>query len=654
MRLIIISWLWISCQCIGQTNTIQEINEVTITFSLDTIEFQNEWEGINSSKIESIQADDASELLQKLTSTSIKSYGGLGGLKTISARGLGANHSNIVIDGFGINNTQNGQINLGQIHTDNIIYLRNNTDGSYQFLQPISAQVAGGQFSLETFENNFGSGGLKYRLVGKQGSFNQLGTYSTVKYSNKKILISGHGSCRKADGKYPYTLTNGNQSTEAFRSNNDYSDYSFGMTGGMKHKRSVLRLGYVQKEFNQGLPGAVILYNNTADERMTNKDQNLFGDHVFKGKKYTFRSYFKLNSNQLTYTDPDNLGQDGGVEITYKNRSLQFGLAGSSQLTENLKLHFGAEQILSDLNVSDSNFARPLRMHNFGILGLNYSFLDKFKIRLQISEQYISEYNSVGISAGNKFKINPYFEISFNPRKHLMNQKLWYRSSFRMPSFNELYYNNIGNLNLEPEEAHQINYGWSLSTSPKGMLQWYFRNNVYLNYVTNKIIAIPTKNLFTWSMQNVENARILGADFKLGSKWGINEHVKFDLDLNYSFQRAVDVSDPNSPTYKDQIAYIPIHTGNIDFSIKYRTFGMRLSNYTNSLRYSLNENISANQVEGFWVSTLSTFYTLKLKNKNNLNFRFTVKNLFNSQYAVIRSFVMPGRNYLIVLKYAFN
>jgi hypothetical protein len=82
-----------------------------------------------------------------------------------------------------------------------------------------------------------------------------------------------------------------------------------------------------------------------------------------------------------------------------------------------------------------------------------------------------------------------------------------------------------------------------------------------LNYVTNKIIAIPTKNLFTWSMQNVENARILGADFKLGSKWGINEHVKFDLDLNYSFQRAVDVSDPNSPTYKDQIAYIPIHTG---------------------------------------------------------------------------------------------
>ena len=43
-----------------------------------------------------------------------------------------------------------------------------------------------------------------------------------------------------------------------------------------------------------------------------------------------------------------------------------------------------------------------------------------------------------------------------------------------------------------------------------------------------------------------------------------------------------------------------------------------------------------------------------LKNKNTLTFRFTIKNLFNAQYAVIRSFVMPERNYLIVLKYAFN
>ena len=167
-------------------------------------------------------------------------------------------------------------------------------------------------------------------------------------------------------------------------------------------------------------------------------------------------------------------------------------------------------------------------------------------------------------------------------------------------------------------------------------------------------MAIPTKNLFTWSIQNVQSANIFGTDFKIGSKWNVYKYLKFDLDLNYSLQHARDISDPNSPSYKDQIAYIPVHTGNIDLSINYKNLGIRFSNYTNSLRYALNENISTNKVDGFWVSTLSTYYSVILKNKNTLTFRFTIKNLFNSQYAVIRSFVMPERNYLIVLKYAFN
>ena len=653
MRLIIISCLWIGSHCIGQKNRIQEINEITITYNLDTVKTQNEWEGINASKIESLQADDAAALIRKLTSTSIKSYGGLGGLKTVSSRGLGANHSKIVADGFGINNTQNGQVNLGQIHSDNIIYIRSSSDGNSQFLNPISAQVAGSQFSLETFENNFGNEGLQFRLLAKQGSFNQKGSYGAMKFSSEKFLFSGHGSFRSADGNYPFTLINGNQTSEANRSNNDYSDYHFGLTSGIKKGKSVIRLGYMQKEFDQGLPGAVILYNNSADERITSRDQNLFGDHVYKGKKTSLRSFIKINENHMNYTDPNYLGQDGGIDISYRNRSIQGGIMGENKLAENLKIHFGVEEVISDLLVSDTNFARPTRYHNYAILGLKYKFSKKYKLSLQLSEQFINEKNSAGTSAENKFKINPYIELS-TEEEQKFGHKIWYRNSFRMPTFNELYYNNIGNINLKPEEAHQVNYGWSFSSLKSGNSQFYFRNNIYLNYVDNKIVAIPTKNLFTWSMQNVERVNIFGTDFKFGAKWNLAKALKLNLDLNYSLQNARDISDPDSPTYKDQIAYIPIHTGNIDISLKYKDLGLRFSNYTNSLRYALNENITINQVDGFWVSTLSTYYSVILNNKNTLTFRFTIKNLFNVQYAVIRSFVMPKRNYLIVLKYAFN
>ena len=85
MRFIIISFIFLSNLCFGQQKTIQELKEVTITIALDTLTIANTWEDLNSSAIQDIQADDAGELIQKLTSTNIKSYGGLGPKNSILA-----------------------------------------------------------------------------------------------------------------------------------------------------------------------------------------------------------------------------------------------------------------------------------------------------------------------------------------------------------------------------------------------------------------------------------------------------------------------------------------------------------------------------------------------------------------------------------------
>jgi len=67
----------------------------------------------------------------------------------------------------------------------------------------------------------------------------------------------------------------------------------------------------------------------------------------------------------------------------------------------------------------------------------------------------------------------------------------------------------------------------------------------------------------------------------------------------------------------------------------------------------LNENNSANEVAGFVLSDVSVFTSVKLK-KNDLRIQFSCKNVFNSSYAIVRYYVMPGRNYLISFNYAFN
>ena len=48
------------------------------------------------------------------------------------------------------------QINLGQIHADNIQHIIGGDNQSVNLMLPISAQVSGSQFSIETFENHPG------------------------------------------------------------------------------------------------------------------------------------------------------------------------------------------------------------------------------------------------------------------------------------------------------------------------------------------------------------------------------------------------------------------------------------------------------------------------------------------------------------------
>ena len=224
-----------------------------------------------------------------------------------------------------------------------------------------------------------------------------------------------------------------------------------------------------------------------------------------------------------------------------------------------------------------------------------------------------------------------------------------------MPSFNELYYGGIGNTDLRPELINQFNYTYTHE-------RYHYKRDmrivgaVYVNEVRDKILSIPTKNLFVWSMQNVERVLAYGAevDFKFTRKF--HSDSKLIIDLNYSFQRAIDITNELSPTYGHQIAYVPIHTGNISLTEYFYDLGMRLSSYFISSRYVLNENVYSNLESGFVTTDITLFYkyNLKKKSKSNFTLQATVKNIFNVQYAYVRSFSMPGTNFIFSLSYAFN
>ena len=651
MRLILSILIVLPFVTLGQKDTIQNVIEVIVTDQNNNSRALSNV--LNRHDVDEIAASDVGELIQKIAGANLKSYGSLGGLKTVSIRGLGANHSSIVKDGFSISNSQTGQVNLGQVQVENVVGIIGTNGERLKLILPVSAQVSGSNFFIKTFENTFSSDSLAIQMNLKTGSFGQLMGYGAVKYQPKKLMISVFGSVRKSAGDYNYTTQNGQTISLNQRDNNDYLDYSFGGVVGRRVKNGFIRAGYHSLSIDQGLPGAVILYNNTADERMETQKYSAFADYLFNTKKIDFRIYMNGESGDLRYIDSTFLNNTGGIDVSYNNQSVTGGATFVTKAKHGFVISGGVEEISSALVSTDDSFAQPIRYHNYGLLSFEYS-IKHIKIQAQASSQYVSERNNNGVNAPDRFRINPFVLFQLKSKsKAKITHSLWYRNSFRMASFNELYYNNIGNNLLEPEDAHQFNY--SLLFFPKlKSKNVKLKVDVYYNQVKNKILAIPTKNLFVWSMQNVGRSTSLGTDFILGVQQKLSKNWLAVVNVNYSYQSVVDVTDKGSPTYKHQIAYIPEHSGNFDISLYRKAVGLRLSNYMTSLRYSLNENVDQNIVDGFAITDISLFYSFKIKNENTLKIQLNAKNVFDKPYSYIRSFVMPGRNYLISLSYAFN
>ncbi|MDD6008220.1 MAG: Plug domain-containing protein, partial [Prevotellaceae bacterium] len=101
----------------------QSIEEVVVT--ADRSRRSNVFE---TTPVQSLSGDDIrmlgmqnlADAVKKFAGTAVKDYGGIGGMKTVSVRNLGAQHTAVSYDGVTMSNTQAGQIDIGRLSLDNV------------------------------------------------------------------------------------------------------------------------------------------------------------------------------------------------------------------------------------------------------------------------------------------------------------------------------------------------------------------------------------------------------------------------------------------------------------------------------------------------------------------------------------------------------
>lgn len=606
-------------------------------------------------ELERLQTLSVADALRYFSGIQLKDYGGVGGLKTVNVRSMGANHTNVFYNGAAISNSQNGQVDLGRFSLDNMEEIALYNAQNPELLLPASALASTSSIYLKTIDPIFSRDETyKASLAFKTGSFGLINPSLSFDYK-----VGRHTSLRfsseymNANGRYNFRYTNGVYDTTAVRNNGDISSIraEFGLHGTPASTLAWNLSGYFYNS-ERGLPGAIVANKFDYSQRLS--DQNYFVQASIKKTwgAYALKVLGKYAEDFSRYTDPEYITTSGFLKNEYLQKNLYLSVSNSYRLNKVVDIAYSADFLRNYMDANLYRFSFPTRFSVLQALAL-YMHWERFNLSANVLSTTVTEKVKKYNSPADHQRFTPTIMWSWQP---LETEKLhlrgFYKSVFRMPTFNDLYYTFTGNTLLKPETTRQYDIGLTYSTSLQAGLINYaeIQTDLYYNTIDNKIVAIPGANLFRWTMFNIGKTAIKGLETNMKLQAGITPALKLSTTLSYTYQQALD-NDKRSNSYGAQIPYTPRHSG----SFTVTAFTDRLSvNYSfiyTGERYSQSANIPVNYLQPWYTHDLSGSIVFNPTGKHRITLSAEINNVFNQAYDVILNFPMPGRNYRVGLKY---
>jgi outer membrane cobalamin receptor len=270
------------------------------------------------------------------------------------------------------------------------------------------------------------------------------------------------------------------------------------------------------------------------------------------------------------------------------------------------------------------------------------------KHKYRVNAGYLENQFSIGdkMNLNISARVDDYsnFDTEFNPNIcfiYRIRQDLKIRTSigrsFRAPTFNDLYWPDEGydkgNPNLKPEKGTNYELGFD------AVLNKYFSSGItyYRNDFTELINWMPD-SLDVWQPQNIGRATINGVE--LVNKFYILKNL--EAGLNYAF---IDARDSKSHKY---LIYQP--RNKIDFSIKCKEFygfDFELTSQWTGQRF--HDALNDIKVKPFTIMN----FNVSRKIKQNYTIFFSMDNLLNRKYQVVKDYPAPKLSYNGGLKIEF-
>ncbi len=627
--LLLLNFLFISQNAVSQSTDTAlyrtgEISVFGFKVSTDNFFAPTKIRTITSKEINNKNGESLAEVLQTAGGVFIKSYGNASSLSTVSLNGLGAEHTLVLLNGFKINSTQNAQADLSMISKNNIerIEILNNGASSIY-----GSEAIGGVINIIT-KTDFSNRPLIGMTI-KYGSYNSGLFRMNVNKSFSRLNLNLDYTKERSPNNFKYYFNDGINRILKERLNSGYSASDYLLNASYRTgKNSELNLYSDYKKADRNIPGQE---TGSAPSDANQKDNNFssiisfrhgfFGNILANTKlnyqnnyseysngtfaKSYYRNIYLSNSSQINFTG-NNFELISGYDISYSALK-------SNELEDNIKRIQYALFLVSEFNINRNIKLFPSARYD-----------------------YISDIKRSVVSGKLGLNYRPVRDINLNFKASSGN-------SFASPTFNELYWKNLGNKTLNPETAFNFDAGMIYG------FKYFSSNTIELTYTyinaKNKIVWTPDYN-GNWTPQNLSNSesKVFSADFKIDRKFSSKFSSEIDFRYSYTSSKKTEPDYANDPTTGKQIFYIPENLFKINLNLNFLNSGLNVFYVFTGKRFTDQENIGflpANDlIEG------NIYHRFNL-NKVSAMIKLEVNNILNTDYQIISGYPMALRNFKV-------
>lgn len=627
---------------------------------------------LSDDQLKSLNSFSVADAIRYFAGVQVKDYGGIGGLKTVDMRSMGTNHMGVFYDGIQLGNAQNGQIDLGKFSMDNIESISVYNGQKSEIFQPAKDYGSSGSIYLRSRKPVFDSSRTThFKGVFKTGSFDLINP--SVLFEQKlstNVNYSVSGEYVKSSGRYPYRykrVFHDSHSiawdTTAIRKNGDINAVRVegGLYGNINRGWWNAKAYFYDSE--KGIPGAIV--NNIWKRSQRQWDRSFFVQGSYQKnivKGYDLQVNAKYANDYMRYLNPDTTLMY--INNIFRQQEWYGSVANKYAVSKKIDINLSTDVQYNTLTANLDGFVFPKRFTSLVALAGAGEF-GKVKIQASVLGTFVNEQITIGntskgdsaAAAPTKHEITPAVFFSYKPFSNRdFNIRAFYKNIFRMPTFNDLYYTDIGNIRLQPEYTHQYNLGFSYGKSRPGSLlsEWQIQADGYFNQVTNKILAIPKgSGMFRWTMMNVGMVEIRGVDIVGDMAFNLPKNIFFNIRAAYTYQSAQDFTKRKSTelqkvTYGGQIPYVPWHSGSLISSIQYQSWRLNYSFIYVGERYNNSANIPVNYEQPWYTSDISASKNIRFKHYQ-CRIAGEMNNVLSQDFDVVTNYPMPKRNYKIIL-----